>query len=108
MAFLDKEQFEKALQEHYNSLTKQEFGILLTSTKDKIKQLLESGDIVVEKNEEIDDFEITYVSNNFYEIAFNAWQFVTRTKRLSFKQYKCLSAFVKFRPKSTETEFKQF
>jgi hypothetical protein len=108
MAFLDKETFEKALQEQYNSLTKQDFGILLNASKDKIKELISSGDIVIEKNEEIDDFEVTYVSNQFYETAFSCWQFVSKTKRLSFKQYKCLAAFVKFRPKSCETEFKQF
>jgi len=108
MAFLDKESFEKALQEQYDSLTKQDFGILINAAKDKIKQLISSGDIVIEKNEEIDDFEITYVSNSFYEIAFSCWQFVAKTKKLSFKQYKCLAGFVKFKPKSAETEFKQF
>lgn len=108
MAFLDKESFEKVLQEQYDSLTKQDFGILINAAKDKIKQLVSTGDIVIEKNEEIDDFEITYVSNSFYEIAFSCWQFVAKTKKLSFKQYKCLSAFVKFKPKSADTDFKQF
>ena len=108
MALLDKEAFEKALEEQYNSLTKQDFGLLMTATRDKIKQLIDSGDIVMEKNEEIDDYQISYVSNNYYQIAFNTFQFVARTKKLSFKQYKCIAAFVKFRPKSAETQYKQF
>ena len=107
MAFTTKEQFEAIVKEKYDNLTKQEFGELMTSTKAKVIELVKSGNIRVEKTE--DDFELTYASETFYEMAFNTLQFVQRTRKLSFKQYKCLAAFINAKVKTNdETEFKQF
>jgi hypothetical protein len=107
MAFTTKEQFEAIIKEQYDNLSKQEFAELCNGTKAKIVALVKSGDIAVEKTD--DDYELTYASENFYEIAFNTLQFVQKTRKLSFKQYKCLSAFINARVKTTEeTEFKQF
>ena len=107
MAFTTKEQFEAIVKEKYENLTKQEFLHLKDSVKLKIAELLKSGDIRYEKTE--DDYEITFVSESFYEIAFNTFKFITITNKLSFKQYKLLSAFINSKVKtSEETEFKQF
>lgn len=107
MAFTTKEQFEAIVKEKYDNLSKQEFADLCNGTKAKLVTLMKSGDIAVEKTD--DDYELTYASENFYEIAFNTLQFVQRTRKLSFKQYKCLSAFINAKVKtSEETEFKQF
>jgi len=107
MAFITKEQFEALVKEKYDNLSKQEFGELMNSTKAKVMELMKSGDIAFEKTD--DDYELTYASENFYEIAFNTLQFVSKTRKLSFKQYKCLSAFINAKPKTKEeTEFKQF
>lgn len=107
MAFTTKEQFEAIVKEKYDNLTKQEFIHLKDSVKLKIAELVKSGDIRFEKTD--DDYEITYASENFYEIAFNTFKFITLTQKLSFKQYKLLSAFINAKVKtSEETEFKQF
>lgn len=107
MAF-NKEAFEKELQEQYDSLDKKGFAQLMTASENKIKELLESGDIKFQKNVETDEYEISFVSNPYYEPAVKSWQFARMTKRLSFKQYKCLCAFTKFKPQSAQTQFKQF
>ena len=107
MAFVTKEQFEAIVKEKYDNLTKQEFGELLNSAKAKVIELMKSGDVTFERTD--DDFELTYASETFYEIAFNTLQFVSKTRKLSFKQYKCLSAFINTKPKTNqETEYKQF
>ena len=107
MAFTTKEQFETIVKEKYDNLTKQEFGELMSSSKAKVIELVKSGNITVEKTE--DDYELTYASETFYEMAFNTLQFVLKTRKLSFKQYKLLSAFINAKVKtSDETEFKQF
>ena len=107
MAFTTKEQFEAIIKEQYDNLSKQEFAELCNTTKAKLVDLVKSGNIKVEKTD--DDYEVTYASENFYEIVFNTLQFVQRTRKLSFKQYKLLSAFINAKVKtSEETEFKQF
>jgi hypothetical protein len=107
MAFTTKEEFEAIVKEQYDTLSKQEFGELCNTAKAKLVDLMKSGDIKVEKTD--DDYELTYASENLYEIAFCTLQFVQRTRKLSFKQYKCLSAFIKAKVKTNEeTEFKQF
>ena len=109
MAFITKEQFEEILKEQYENLDKAGFAKLMTESQNKIKALMESGDIVLGKNpDEDDDYMITHTSNIYYEIAFNTFQFARRTKKLSFKQYKALSAFIKSQIKTEETEYKQF
>jgi hypothetical protein len=107
MAYTTKEQFEVILKELYDNLSKQEFAELCNATKAKLVDLMKSGDIKVQKTD--DDYELTYASENLYEIAFCTLQFVQRTRKLSFKQYKCLSAFIKAKVNTNEeTEFKQF
>ena len=107
MAFTTKEEFEAIVKEQYDTLSKQEFGELCNTAKAKLVDLMKSGDIKVEKTD--DDYELTYASENLYEIAFCTLQFVQRTRKLSFKQYKCLSAFIKAKVNTNEeTEFKQF
>lgn len=108
MALLSKEQYEVLLEEQYNSLTKQDFGILMNTTREKIRGLIATDDIKLEKDEESDDIVLVSTTNPFYEIVFNTFQFASKTRRLSFKQYKCLAAFTKFKPVSTQNNFKQF
>lgn len=110
MAYLNKEEFEAILKEQYEMLDKAGFAQIITATEKKIKQLIESNDIVIGKNpEDEDDYIVTHTSNQYYEIAFATWIFVKRTKRISFKQYKALCAFIKAKTKiQEETEYKQF
>jgi hypothetical protein len=109
MAFTTKEEFEAIVKEQYDNLDKAGFGKLMTDSQNKIKSLMQTGDIVLGKNpEDEDDYMITHTSNIYYEIAFNTFQFARRTKKLSFKQYKALSAFLKTSVKVDDTEFKQF
>lgn len=108
MALLTKEQFEAVLQEQYESLDKKGFAQLMTHSENKIKALLESKDIIIEKNVETDEYEVTHVSNPYYSAAISSYQFAKRTKKLSYKQYKCLAAFTKFKPESEQTQYKQF
>jgi putative sterol carrier protein len=110
MAHITKEQFETILKERYDNLSKQDFAILITSTKEKIAELIKSKDIILEKHpDEDDDYTITYSSSQFYEIVFGVFKLVSMTRKLSFKQYKCLSAFVGAKiGKQEETEYKQF
>jgi hypothetical protein len=107
MAFTTKEEFEAIIKEQYDNLSKQDFAELLSNTKSKIYELHLSGDIHFKNGE--DGIELTNVSQPFYEIAFNTLKFVKTTRRLSFKQYKCLSAFINSKAKKQEeTEYKQF
>lgn len=108
MALLSKEQFEAKLQNDYDNLTKQDFGALMNASRDKISKLIASNDIVLQKDEETDEIVLVSTSQTFYEIAFGAFQFAARTRKLSFKQYKCLSALVNFKPQSSQEQFKQF
>ena len=108
MAFITKEQYEEIIKKQYDMLDKAGFASIMKSVETKIKQLLASGDIVLGKNpDDEDDYIITHTSNVYYEIAFNSWQFARRTKKLSFKQYKALCAFIKSKIQE-ETEYKQF
>ena len=107
MAYITKEQFEVIIKEKYDNLTKQEFGELMQATKSKVMELMKAGEVAFEKGD--DDYELTYASQPFYEIAFNTLQFVSKTRKLSFKQYKCLSAFINAKVASKEeTQYKQF
>lgn len=107
MAFTTKEEFEAIIKEKYDNLSKQEFGILVNTAKAKILELSKTGEIKFETGE--DGIELKYASQVLYEIAFNTFKFVHTTKRLSFKQYKCLSAFINAKVnKQEETEYKQF
>jgi len=108
MAFITKEQFEEILKEQFENLDKKGFAQIMTSCENKIKELLSNGELVLGKNpDDEDDYIITHSSNQYYEIAFNSWQFARRTKKLSFKQYKSLCAFIKSKVQE-ETEYKQF
>lgn len=108
MALMSKEQFEVKLQNDYDSLTKQDFGALMNAVRDKIRSLIATDDIKLEKDKEADEIVLVATSKPFYEIAFGAFQFVSRTRKLSFKQYKCLSALVNFKPETAQEQFKQF
>jgi hypothetical protein len=81
----------------------------MNTTKAKLSELMKSNDIVIEKHKDDDDYNMTYASNEFYERVFGVFKVVSTTRRLSFKQYKCLAAFVNAKVnKEEDTEFKQF
>jgi hypothetical protein len=106
MAFITKEEFEKLVQADYDALDKKGFATLMNNTQEKLKELIASGDIVLEKTD--DDYELKSVSKPYYEIALNTYQFVSKTKRLSLGQFKALSMFTGRKPTGSQTEFKQF
>ena len=106
---LTKEQFEAAVKEKYDNLSKQDFALLMNATKAKIGELLDNKDLVMGKDDNDDDYIVTYASNEFYERVFGVFKFVHTTRKLSFKQYKCLSAFLNTKiNKADDNEFKQF
>jgi hypothetical protein len=106
---ITKEQFEIAVKQKYDNLTKQDFGLLMNSTKAKLSDLMQSKDIVIEKHKDDDDYNITHASNEFYERVFGVFKVVSTTRRLSFKQYKCLAAFINAKvTKEEDSEYKQF
>ena len=110
MAYLNKEEFEAILKEQYEMLDKAGFAKIVNASQIKLQQLLESKDIIIGKNpDDEDDYIITHCSNQYYEIAFKTFQFVKKTRKLSFKQYKALCAFINAKTKvQEETEYKQF
>jgi hypothetical protein len=109
MAINTKEQFEADIKKKYDNLSKQEFGVLLNTTRAKLSKLLDSKELIMQKDKNEDDYIITYAANEFYERVFGVFKFVHTTKKLSFKQYKCLAAFINAKEKKQDdNEYKQF
>jgi hypothetical protein len=104
MAFTTKEEFEAIVAEAYKNLTEESFNNLLVAGKKRLKELYASGDWGTDKN----TGESTF-TNEHYKLNHDIFFTVLKSRRISLKQFKSLSAFVKMQWKTNEeTEFKQF
>ena len=93
---MNKEEFKSEIKKVYDNLTKEQFKELVVATHNKlIKQ--------VDKNMNI------ICRNQYEQMAFNIFELVIRSKKISFKQFQVLSAYTKTNwIKKEEQEFKQF
>jgi hypothetical protein len=104
MAFITKEEFEVIVTEAYNNLNEESFNNLLEAGKKRLKELAASGDWSTNKN----TGESTF-TNEHYKLNHDIFFTVLKSRRISLKQFKSLSAFVKMQWKTNdETEYKQF
>jgi hypothetical protein len=104
MAYITKEEFEVIVADAYKNLNEESFNDILVAGKRKIKELAASGDIAFNKK----TGETTF-TNEHYKLNYEIFFTVLRSRRISLKQFKALSAFIKMQWKSNdETEFKQF
>jgi len=106
MAFVSKEEYQKMIQSDYEALDKKGFATLISNTQEKLKELIQSGDIVLEKTD--DEYEFKSASSPYYEIALNTYQFVSKTRKLSIGQYKALCMFLGKKPSGLQNQYKQF
>jgi hypothetical protein len=102
MAFITKEEFEVIVTDAYKNLTEQSFNNLLEAGKIKLKELATSGDWLMDKNTGESKF-----TNEHYKLNHDIFFTVLKSRRISFKQFKSLSAFVKMQW-NDNTEYKQF
>ena len=96
---MTKEEFELEIKSKYDNLDKHQFRELLQNTHTELKKNLtwnKQGD------------EITF--NNHYEkLVFDIFNSTRKTKRITFKQFKALSAYSKTNwIEKEEEEYKQF
>jgi hypothetical protein len=86
-------EFEEFLQETYNNLTREQFDHLVQSAKEKIKEYYDAGIIRAEKE---DDGTFFFDSDNEYlKTGANVFIKVEHTRKITYKQFKALSAFSK-------------
>ena len=94
---MNKIQFEAEIQKVYDNLTKEQFKELLITAYAKF---LKQSD---KKTQEIT------LNNNYEELAYDIFNTVLDSKKISFKQFKVLSAFSKIDWISEQpVEYKQF
>ena len=104
MAFITKEEFEVIVTEAYKNLNEESFNNLLEAGKKKLKELAASGDWLMDKNTGESKF-----TNEHYKLNYDIFFTVLKSRRISLKQFKALSAFVKMQWKTNDdTEYKQF
>jgi hypothetical protein len=113
---MNKEEFQEALVEVYDNLSKEQFDKLLVNTSKRLKVIAsESRDITI--NAPIlkiteSNGEIKLESNDtLIQLACDVFLTVKQSRRISFKQFKMLSAFSKtnwFADTTEKEEFKQF
>jgi hypothetical protein len=89
MNYLTKEEFGNVVEESYNNLTKDEFINLLEDVSIKLKSLQASNDIFTDKR----SGEMVF-TNKLYELNYGIFCTAFETKKISFKQYKSLCAFI--------------
>jgi len=98
---IQTENFQEPYKYVYDNLSKEKFDWLLDSSAAMIRDLITSGkargtppDIIFE--------------DRLHTLAFNVWCTVYESRKLSFKQFKVLSAFSKVKWMENDTEYKQF
>ena len=113
---MNKEEFQEALVEVYDNLSKEQFDKLLVNTSKKLNGIAsEERSLPIEqKTLKITEFngEIKLESNDkLIQLACDVFLTVKQSRRISFKQFKMLSAFSKtnwFADTTEKEEFKQF
>ena len=100
----DKEAFETQIREVYDNLVKEDFESLLKAVAIKFANLKQDGKLNLVKDKSGE--KKYYFENSFDETAFKVFLTVKESRRLSFKQFKLLSAFAKVN--WLQEEYKQF
>ena len=107
---MNKEEFQEALVEVYDNLSKEQFELLLKNSHKSIKNLLLLG--LGKSAERTDENPPDFIfENKLHQLAYDVFNTVFESKRISFKQFKMLSAFSKtnwFADTTEKEEFKQF
>ena len=99
---MTKEEFDIAIKQVYDELTKEQFNKLLGNTVEKAKEIINSGHGKADNN-------VISFNDRMHQLAWSVFETVHDSRRISFKQFKMLSAFSKTDWLSTEKEeFKQF
>lgn len=109
---MTQEEFNKSILEVYNNLTKEQFDYLIKASIIVIlKKAYGNGwnSILKEDTKVIDKLECLQFENNFDTLALSVLISTFESRRISFKQFKVLSAFTKVNWLEEEKEsFKQF
>jgi len=93
---MNTKDFELAIKQVYDNLTKEQFFNLCKATHTKF---LQQSD---------ENLNIKF-KNQYDEMAYNIFNLVLKSKRISFQQFKVVSAFSKIKWISAEKqEYKQF
>ena len=101
---IDKEAFEAKIKEVYDNLVKEDFESLLKAVSIRFVKLKQDGKLNLVKDKSGE--KKYYFENSFDETAFKVFLTVKESRRLSFKQFKLLSAFGKVN--WLQEEYKQF
>ena len=102
-------QFEEFLKETYETLTKEQFNYLLKCSLERTTQLYHSGEITTEKEDDGTSFFNS--PNEKYSVAANVFKTVEKTRKITFKQFKALSAYSQINwavEDTKESTYKQF
>tara|TARA_R110000772_G_C13180098_1_gene427962 strand:+ start:529 stop:858 length:330 start_codon:yes stop_codon:yes gene_type:complete len=109
---MTQEEFNKSILQVYDNLTEEQFNYLM---KESIMVILKKAygngyEAIFKKNTKVvDELESLQFENNFDKLALSVLITTFKSKRISFKQFKVLSAFSKVKWIEEEKEtFKQF
>ena len=106
---MNKIQFEAEIQKVYDNLTKEQFNLLLENSKEAIrKNLIIPGKVMYQKRNDGYPPDII-LEDNLEQLIWNIFYEVFISKKISFKQFKALSAYTKTNwIIKQEQEYKQF
>ena len=103
----DKESFEVAIKEVYDSLDKSEFTKLLDNCIETIRSLSKSGKVKQVKRTDGNPPDMIF-EDKLKQLSYDVFLTVYNSRKISFKQFKVLSAFSKTDWLKKEEEYKQF
>ena len=114
--FINNEEFQEALVEVYDNLSKEQFDKLLVNTSKGLSIIATEENILPKEQRTLIitevNGEIKLKSNDkLTQLACDVFITVKHSRRISFKQFKMLSAFSKtnwFAETNEKEEFKQF
>tara|TARA_R110000822_G_scaffold6443_1_gene27364 strand:- start:162 stop:464 length:303 start_codon:yes stop_codon:yes gene_type:complete len=100
---MTREEWEVSVKEVYDNFTKEQFNELLGNTVDKAKEIINNGEGKASGS------DISF-NDRMHQLAWSVFETVHDSRRLSFKQFKMLSAFSKtdWLNINKEEEYKQF
>ena len=101
----DKEAFETQIREVYDNLDKEQFNRLMDSSGEKLRHLIKSKEAEKVKTNDGNSFDYVF-KDRLHTLAYNVFCTVFNSRKISFKQFKLLSAFAKVN--WLQEEYKQF
>ena len=113
---MSKEEFQEALVEVYDNLSKEQFDKLLVNTSKRLNSIVTEERVLPKEQRTLMvtevNGEIKVQSNDkLIQLACDVFLTVKQSRRISFKQFKMISAFSKtnwFYYTTEKEEFKQF